>query len=323
MMNNRHIQERWLWTVVAAWMPIALLGAECKVDADGVRLENEDKAYGELHSRIVERIRLWPGFAPHEKDSSPGRYAYDAKRKVWRRRDVSQPELVVFRPFGKPRDTMVIVMPGGGYDSQHMGHFCRDSRPILESGRWVAVLHYRIPRREGRKIYDAPREDAARAIRILRANAARLSFSPEKIGAVGFSAGAHLAAISAVSSQDQLYGRVDDIDDCSAHLNFAVPIYPAYVAQDGATGPNARGGDGAAILPEFKFDSKTPPMFMVHGDKDRYSPMASVLLYAELHKRKIPAQLFVYANAKHGLGSAANVRGWQQRIVDWMGSIGY
>lgn len=174
-----------------------------------VVLENEDKAYGDLHSRIVERIRLWPGFAPHEKDPSPGRYAYDTKNKVWRRRDVSQPELVVFRPFGKPRDTMVIVMPGGGYDSQHMGHFCRDSRPILESGRWVAVLHYRIPRREGRKIYDAPREDAARAIRILRANAARLGFSPEKIGAVGYSAGAHLAAISAVSSQDQLYGRVD------------------------------------------------------------------------------------------------------------------
>ena len=63
-----------------------------------------------------------------------------------------------------------------------MGHFCRDSRPILESGRWVAVLHYRIPRREGRKIYDAPREDAARAIRILRANAARLGNTPNAKG---------------------------------------------------------------------------------------------------------------------------------------------
>ena len=286
-------------------------------------VENEDKAYGELYGRIVERIRLWPGFAPHEKESSLGRFAYDTKNKVWRRRDVTQPELVVFRPFGKPRDTMVIVMPGGGYYSQHMGHFCRDSRLILESGRWVAVLHYRIPRREGRKIYDAPREDAARAIRILRANAARLGFSPEKIGAVGYSAGAHLAAISAVSSQDQLYGRVDDIDDCSAHLNFAVPVYPAYVADDGATGPNARGGDGAAILPEFKFDSRTPPMFMLHGDKDYYSPMASVLLYTQLHKRKIPAQLFVYGNVSHGLGDTPNAKGWQKRIIDWFDSIGF
>ena len=175
---------------------MALLAASA---ASAAPLENEDRAYGELGERIVERIRLWPGLAPHETEANPGRYAYDEKVKVWRRRDVSQPEVVIFRPFGKPRDTMVIVMPGGGYSSQHMGHFCRDSRPILESGRWVALLHYRIPRREGRKIYDAPREDAARAIRLLRANAARLGISPEKIGAVGYSAGAHLAAISATS----------------------------------------------------------------------------------------------------------------------------
>ena len=71
------------------------------------------------------------------------------------------------------------------------------------------------------------------------------------------------------------------------------------------------GGDGAAILPEFKFDAKTPPMFMLHGDKDYYSPMASVQIYTELHKRKIPAQLFVYANVSHGLGDTATVKGWQ------------
>ena len=218
---------------------------------------------------------------------------------------------------------MVVVMPGGGYQSQHMGHVCRDAKPILDSGRWVAVLHYRIPRRKGRSMYDAPREDAARAIRILRANAVRLGFSPEKIGAVGFSAGAHLAAISAVSSQDALYDRIDDIDDLSAHLNFAVPVYPAYVADDGATGPNAHGGDNAAVLPEFKFDEKTPPMFMLHGDRDCYSPMASVLLYTELHKRKIPAQLFVYANVSHGLGDTVNAKGWQRRIVDWMEGMGF
>jgi acetyl esterase/lipase len=289
----------------------------------GASLDNEDKAYGELHGRIAERFRLWPGFAPHETTDNPGRYAFDERIKGWRRHDVSQPELVVFRPFGKPRDTMVVLMPGGGYQSQHMGHFCRDSRPILESGRWVALLHYRIPRREGRNIYDAPREDAARAIRILRANAARLGFSPEKIGAVGFSAGAHLAAISAVSSQDALYEKVDAIDDLSAHLNFAVPVYPAYVLDDGATGPNAHGGDSAAILPEFKFDAKTPPMFLVHGDKDHYSPIGSVRIYEELHRRKIPAQLFVYANVSHGLGNTPNAKGWQKRIVDWIESIGF
>ena len=297
---------------VSAW-------AQAEVPA----LENEDKAYGALQERIVARIRLWPGLAPHETESNRGRFAYDAKRKVWRRYDVSCPELVILRPTGTPRDTMVVVMPGGGYQSQHMGHICRDSKPILDSGRWVAGLHYRIPRRAGRNIYDAPREDAARAIRILRANAAKYGWSPEKIGAIGFSAGAHLTAISATSSQDVLYDRVDAVDDLPAHLNFAVPVYPAYVLDDGKDGPNARRGDVAAILPEFKFDAKTPPMFMLHGDRDNYSPMASVHLYTELHRRKIPAQLFVYANVAHGLGDKVNVKGWQQRVVDWIVSIGF
>ncbi len=297
---------------VSAW-------AQAEVSA----LENEDKAYGALHERIVARIRLWPGLAPHETECSRGRFAYDAKRKVWRRYDVSCPEVVILRPTGTPRDTMVVVMPGGGYQTQHTGHICRDSKPILDSGRWVAVLHYRIPRRAGRNIYDAPREDGARAVRILRANAAKYGWSPEKIGAIGFSAGAHLAAISATSSQDVLYDRVDAVDDLPAHLNFAVPVYPAYVLDDGKDSPNARRGDGAAILPEFKFDAKTPPMFMLHGDRDNYSPMASVAIYTELHKRKIPAQLFIYANVAHGLGDKVNVKGWQQRIVDWIVSIGF
>ena len=207
---------------IARWSLAVCIVAVSPSARTAVLVPNEDKAYGELGKRIVERIRLWPGLAPHETESRFGRYAYD-----------------------------------------------------------------------------------------------------EKIGAVGFSAGAHLAAISATSSQDALYERIDALDDISAHLNFSIPVYPAYVADDGRTGPNAHGGDGAAILPEFKFDAKTPPMFMLHGDKDYYSPMASVLIYTELHKRKIPAQLFVYANVSHGLGNTPNAKGWQNRIVDWIDSIGF
>jgi hypothetical protein len=54
-----------------------------------------------------------------------------------------------------------------------------------------------------------------------------------------------------------------------------------------------------------------------------YSPMAAVLIYTEQHKRKIPAQLSVYANVSHGLGDTVNARGWRNHIVDWMESIGF
>ena len=66
-------------------------------------IENEDKAYGELQGRIAARIRLWPDLAPHETEANPGRYVYDERCKTWRRRDVSQPEVVVIRPTGTPR----------------------------------------------------------------------------------------------------------------------------------------------------------------------------------------------------------------------------
>ena len=303
---------------------VVAVAASALAQAAMPAIEGMDQAYGAFYDRIAARIRLWPELAPHETEANPGRFVKDAKNKTWRRLDVSCPELVILRPEGTPRETVVVVMPGGGYYSENMGGCLSAAKFILASGRWLAVLHYRIPRRKGRNIYDAPREDAARAIRLLRANAAKFGWAPEKIGAVGFSAGGHLAAISATSSQDALYERIDAVDDLSAHLNFSIPVYPAYVLEDGKTDRNKQGGDGAAILPEFKFDAKTPPMFMVHGDKDYYSPMASVQLYAELHKRKIPAQLFVYANTSHGLGGdKVNVKGWQSRIVDWIESIGF
>lgn len=286
-------------------------------------LANELAAYGESFERVVARVRLWPGFAPHETESKAGRFAYDGRVKAWRRHDVTAPELVILKPQTVKHDTMVLLMPGGGYNSNHMGVIGANALPVLESGRWVAVLHYRIPRRSGRKIYEAPREDAARAIRWLRGHAADYGFSPEKIGSLGFSAGGHLSAISATSSRDRLYDRVDELDDLSAHLNFAVAVYPAYVLDDGATGPNAKRGDGAVLLPEFKFDAKTPPMLLLHGDDDYYSPIGSVKLYEELHKRKIPAQLFVYSKATHGLNHNANVRDWECRIVDWIESMGF
>ena len=288
-----------------------------------VDLPNEDKAYGEVSENVSDRFCLWPGAALGETQCDRGRYAYDEQAKAWRRRDVTCPEVVLLKPREVKSDTLVIVMPGGGYVSQHMGIVKPNVKPILDSGRWAAVLHYRVPRREGRKIYAAPREDAARAIRLLRAKAAKYGYSPEKIGALGFSAGAHLAAISATSSQDALYSPVDEVDAVSPHLNFAVAVYPAYVLDDGPMGPNAKRGDGAEILPEFKFDAKTPPMLLLHGDDDFYSPMGSVRLYTELHRRKIPAQLMIYSGASHGLNAHVNVRGWELRLLDWLASFNF
>ena len=102
----------------------------------------------------------------------------------------------------------------------------------------------------------------------------------------------------------------------------AVAVYPAYVLDDGAVGTNARRGVDAKILPQFAFDAKTPPVFLLHGDEDPFSSMASVRLYEELHRRRISVQLFVYSRAGHGFGDKINVSDCRSRVVDWLTVMG-
>lgn len=286
-------------------------------------IDHEADAYGEIISNLIARVCLWPVVASGESLSDHGTFVFDEDAKVWRRKNVFSPELMVFRPTFPKSKTLVLELPGGGYYSQHMGETPKFGKLALDSGRFFAVLHYRVPRRPGRKIFDAPREDLQRAVRWLRSRASEYGWDSEAIGTIGFSAGGHLSVISAVSSQDKLYGPVDATDALSPHLNFAVAVYPAYLLDDGSTDPNRNRGDGAALLPEFKFDKKTPPMLLVHGDDDCYSPMGSVRIYEELHRRKVPAQMMIYSGASHGLNENINVRDWRRSIFGWIESAGY
>ena len=285
-------------------------------------LPNEEKAYGELHGRIVARVRLWPDMAPGETNALRGRFSYDAGAKAWMRQDVTCPELVVFRPTDIRSDTFLVDLPGGGYLAEYLGTNFITDKKIIESGRWLGILFYRVPRRPGRPINAAPREDLQRAVRWLRAHAAEYGWSSEKIGTIGYSAGGNLSVLSAVSSTDRIYEPVDAMDGISPHLNFAVAVYPAYLLDDGETDRNRNRGDGARLLPELKFDNRTPPMLLIHGDDDVYSSMGSVLLYAELHRRRVPAQLMVFSGASHGLNDKVNVRSWRQSLLDWLESRG-
>ena len=293
---------------------LLLVSAACVFSATaGEPRVNERQTYGELANFIEARLDLWPDRAPQETSRERGSFVFDDKKGVWRPKDVSYPDVILLKPREAVRkDTLVLAIPGGGYTTQNMGTFCRNIRPILESGRWVAVLHHRIPRRAGRKPYEAAREDGVRAVRVLKVHAARFGYSKDKIGAMGFSAGGNLTTLLATSSRDEPYAPIDEIDRISASVNFGVAVYPAYVTDDGST-----------VRPEFKFDAKTPPMFLIHGDEDEHTSMASVLLYTELHKRKIPAQLFVFAHAGHGFTDQPHLCGWQWRVVDWLNEMGF
>ncbi len=227
--------------------------------------------------------------------------------------------------FDAPSDDVrnggcMILISGGSYNS------CCDVRYIKEWSEKLTALGfqcvnlvYRTPRPQGLPIYASAWEDGQRAVRTVRSEAAKRGYDPEKIGTISMSAGSHLALLLATSSLTPAYKRVDALDDIPCHINWAVVNAPAYVTTDGEAGtPAVRNGygPGVGLSSLFKFDQKTCPMSLHHGGRDPYTPYGSTLVYRELRKRKIPAELHLYPDAGHAaLGF--------DRAVEFMRQMGF
>ena len=149
--------------------------------------------------------------------------------------------------------------------------------------------------------------------------AKKRGFDPEKIGVISMSAGSHLAMLLATSSQTPAYAPIDKLDEVPCHINWAVVNAPAYVTTDGELGtPATRQGYGidVRLSDVFKFDAKTCPISLHHGGVDPYTPNGSTLIYRELRKRNIPAELHLYPNKGHGAFGL-------ERAVEFMRQMGY
>lgn len=198
----------------------------------------------------------------------------------------------------------MILISGGAYESCcDVGLIKLWHETLTKQGIQCVNFVYRTPRPVGLPIYQTAWEDAQRAVRMVRSQAKKRGFDPEKIGTISMSAGSHLALLLATSSQTPAYERVDAMDTIPCHINWAIVNAPAYVTTDGETGtPATRQGYGVDVKLSdvFKFDEKTCPMSLHHGGNDIYSPNGSTLIYRELRRRHIPAELHLYPNEGHG-----------------------
>lgn len=252
-----------------------------------------------------ERLNLWPdGKTPN----------FEAHQSV--------PTFEICVPQNKTSDSCVVIFPGGAYQGccdQHEG--IQIANFFNEKGIVAVIVRYRVPRPKLTAKHVTAWQDAQRAVRTIRAKAQELGVNPEKIGCTGFSAGGHLTLMTATSSQTPAYEPIDELDKVPCHVNFAIPVYPAYVLEDGSNGPNEGKGNDSEIVEDFAFDAKTPPMCFVHGDLDVYSPMGSVAIYHKLRTMNIPAEIHIYANVNHGFGGIRgkdHVKAWLDRVHAWM-----
>ncbi len=269
-------------------------------------------------------ITLWAKGAPGpvtatgpEADTSTAASDKIAGRPVVRLGNVSVPTLTVYLPKGAGNGAGVVVFPGGGYNILAMDLEGTEVCDWL-TARGVAcfLLKYRVPRTGPYPKSAAALQDAQRAVGLVRAHAADWKVDPKRIGALGFSAGAHLAAAVSTHYATRLYPKVDAADEVSCRPDFAVVVYPGYLAI---------AEKGMEFSPDIPVTKETPPTFLVQAEDDTVHVENATAYFLALKGVGVPTELHVYAEGGHGYGlrrTKLPVTGWPDLVDEWMKTIG-
>jgi acetyl esterase/lipase len=225
----------------------------------------------------------------------------------------------------------VVVCPGGGYG----GRAAHEGEPIARffngAGFQAFVVDYRVqPNRN-----PAPLMDAARAVRIVRQRAAEWKIKPDKIAILGFSAGGHLAGSLSVFFDAGDAASSDPIAKQSSRPDAAVLCYPVISSGefahkgsfDNLLGPDATPEQREAMSLELHVRPDTPPTFLWHTAADSGVPVENSLMMARaLHDKKVPFELHVYPEGRHGLGLSPDdphVATWSKLCAEWLRGMGW
>ncbi|HEY4051230.1 MAG TPA: alpha/beta hydrolase, partial [Acidobacteriaceae bacterium] len=179
-------------------------------------------------------VALWPNGAPgaipnpgSEIDTTTAKDNLIAGKPLIRLGNVSTPTLTLYTPKGTNTGAAIVVFPGGGYRILAIDLEGTEVCDWLNSvGVTCALLKYRVPDSGPYPKSSAALQDAQRAIGIVRAHAKEWHIDPSRIGVLGFSAGAHLAAALSTHFDQRLYDPIDAADQLSCRPDFAVIIYP-------------------------------------------------------------------------------------------------
>ncbi|MFP3590784.1 alpha/beta hydrolase [Chryseobacterium sp. SIMBA_038] len=231
--------------------------------------------------------------------------------------NVAQPSILVFEADKvKANGTAIVIAPGGGFQSLSINREGIDlAKKLAENGITAIVLKYRLletksndPAREmmenikDRKAFDAKTapikvmagEDIKTAISYVRAHAKELNIQTDKLGVIGFSAGASVILESVLHSKE-----------ASTLPNFAASIY---------------GGPNEDIL-----NSKIPgsiPMFICAATDDQLKlAPKSIQLYNKWLDAGQPVELHIYEKGGHGFGMGIQnlpVDKWSDVYFDWL-----
>jgi acetyl esterase/lipase len=258
-----------------------------------------------VYAGEFETVYLWPNGAPGFEDR---RNEPEQAQSYWVK-NINNPSITVFLPpKEKANGTGVLIFPGGGHrELVFNAEGVEPARYLTNLGVAAFVLKYRLAR-EPNSPYSLqihPRQDAQRAMRLIRSRAAEWNLNPNRIGVMGFSAGGEVTSLLVYSPTAGDPNAADLIDREESLANFQIVIYP-----------------GPLGIPE-KVPGDAPPAFFLIANDDTGHMGAILSLVQKYHEAKREMEVHIYEQGGHGFNMGArsklrSIRDWPQRLTDWM-----
>lgn len=262
--------------------------------------------------------KIWPeGKVPLKANDKPLKFL--EHELIYRNlvvTDINDPFFTFFPASGEGVKPVVVILPGGGYSVLGWNKEGTEVAEWLNSvGFSAAVLLYRAPNQR-----DAALCDVQRTIRLLRRDAKKYNIDPGRVGVIGFSAGANLAARTSTNWRKSLYQPIDDADQFSCRPDFQIPIYPWDLRE--RVNPNSPSDwKGFALAKDYPVDSETPPAFIAQSIDDFCQIETAVSYDYHLRLAGVASEIRIYPSGGHGYGLrklGRPVDTWSDEAAAWL-----
>lgn len=250
-------------------------------------------------------VHLWPNGAP----------GYESRRnepeeaKDYYVKNIHNPSVTVFLPpKEKATGAAVLICPGGGHRLLVYNSEGRDPALYLNSiGVAAIVLKYRLFREE-KSPYTLEKEikqDAYRAMRLVRSHAREWNIDTARLGIWGFSAGGEVVAQVAYGDGKGDAQAADPIDRLNGRPDFQVLVYPGPLGVPAVVPPTA------------------PPAFLIAADDDTCCSVPVVSLLERYRLAKVPVEAHIMAQGNHAFNmgyrsSLQSIKAWPLLLKNWL-----
>jgi acetyl esterase/lipase len=262
---------------------------------------------------------LWP-VGTAEAPGAPGALGIDPRKDI--------PTLTPFLPEPeKATGAAILICPGGAYFGLAGHEGAGYAKWFAQQGIAAFVLKYRLA--SAGYHHPVMLGDASRALRTIRADAAKWGLDPKRIGIIGSSAGGHLAStlLTHYDAGDPLSN--DPVERTGSRPDFGILCYAVITlgpfthegTRTALLGPRASQALQDYLSNEKQVTADTPPTFIWHTVTDDAVPVKNALLFAgALQEHGVAFDLHLYQSGRHGigLGKAPEYHPWVHDCLHWM-----